>query len=270
MIDLVYINGDRITYELPLRSLFYGEGVFETFRYNRGIPVHFDKHIKRLEDGADVLKLDMPDKGYIVSLIEKAARESELSDLYIKICLLSRGNTLFYEKSEGLQVLILVKEYIIPKDSIRTCVCSFTKNSQSPVVRIKSLNYLENIIARREAEERGFDEVVFYNEEKKITEGSAGNIFWYKDGMLFTPSVECGLLPGTTRDVLMEIIEGLGIEVIEGGYHLEDLIGSDFAFFTNSLIGSVPISQVESHKITLGNAKYRDIELTLCKELGWR
>lgn len=270
MSDQIYINGNRLTYELPLRSLFYGEGVFETFRYKTGIPVHFDKHFKRLEKGAGVLKLDMPDKGYIVGLIKKAVRESGLSDVYIKICLLSQGNTLFYENSQGSQVLILVKEYLKPKESTRACVCSFAKNSQSPVVKIKSLNYLENIIARREAAARGFDEVVFLNEEKKITEGGAGNIFWYRDGMLYTPSLECGLLPGTTREVLMEITEELGIGVIEGGYDLEDLVGSDFAFFTNSLIGSVPISQVDNHTIPLGNAKYTKIELALFKALDWQ
>lgn len=270
MSDQVYINGSRLTYELPLRSIFFGEGVFETFRCKTGLPVHLDKHIKRLGAGAGVLELDMPDKSYLVGLIEKAVRESELSDVYLKVCLLSHGSTLFYEISQELQVLILVKEYLKPKESMRACVCSFTKNSKSPVVKIKSLNCLENIIARREAAARGFDEVVFFNEEKKITEGSASNIFWYRDGILHTPSVECGLLPGTTREVLMEITEDLGIEVVEGGYNLEDLTGSDFAFFTNSLVGSVPIAQIDNRMIPLGNAKYREIELELFKALNWQ
>jgi len=268
--DLVYLNGNRLTYELPLRTLFYGEGVFETFRYRSAMPEHFDKHIERLEEGANLLQLDMPEKGYIVSLIEKAVRESELSDLYVKFCLLSHGNTLFYEKSEEIQALILIKEYFKPKDSIRACVCSFPKNSQSPVVRIKSFNYLENIIARREAAERGFDEVVFFNEEKKVTEGGAGNIFWYKGGMLHTPSVGCGLLPGTTREIVMEISRGLNMDIVKGEYPLEDLVDSDFAFFTNSLIGSVPISQIDNRMIPLDNPKYGEIEIALYEALGWK
>jgi len=267
--DLIYINGNRVYDELPLRSLFYGEGVFETFRHKSGLPVHFDKHMKRLKEGAGFLNLEMPDEGYIAVLIEQAVKKSGLSDLYVKLCILSEGSNPFYEKSQGSQILMLVREYLKPKDSLKAGICSFTKNSSSPILKIKSFNYLENIIARREALGKGFDEALFLNEEGNITEGSAGNIFWYKEGKLYTPSVECGILPGTIREVLLDIRDELGLQIEEGGYSLEELFSSEFAFFTNSLIGSVPISQIDNHLIPLDNAVYTKIQRVLPCELGW-
>ena len=254
--DFLCLNGNKIEGKLPLRSLFYGEGVFETFRYKAGLPIHFEKHLKRLKEGTALLNMEMPDEDYIVSLIDQAVKGSGLSDLYVKVCILSEGNNPFYEKSQGIQVLTLVREYHKPNDSLKAGVCSFTKNSSSPVLRIKTFNYIENIIARREALDKGFDEALFLNEKRNITEGSAGNIFWYKTGILYTPSVDCGILPGTTREILLEIKDKLGLEIEEGGFYLEELVSSEFAFFTNSLIGSVPISQIDNKMIPMSNAVY--------------
>jgi len=267
--DLIYINGNRVYDGLPLRSLFFGEGVFETFRYKSGLPVHYDKHMTRLEEGARLICLEMPDAGYIKGLIEGAVRDSGMSDVYVKLSILSEGSNPFYENSQGSQVLILVKEYPKSKDSIKAGVCSFTKNSNSPILKIKSFNYLENIIARREALAKGYDEVLFLNEEGNITEGSAGNIFWYKTGTLYTPSVDCGLLPGTTREILLDIRDSLGIEIEEGGFSLEELISSELAFFTNSLMGSVPISQIDNQMIPMNNPVYTMFQQALLVELGW-
>ena len=269
MADLIYINGNRVYDELPLRSLFYGEGVFETFRYKSGLPVHFDKHMKRLEEGAEVLHLEMPGKDYITALIDQSAGKAGISDLYVKLCILSEGSNSFYEISQGSQVLILVREYQRPKDIIKAGICSFNRNSSSPILKIKSFNYLENIIARREAMVKGFDEALFLNERGNITEGSAGNIFWYKAGTLYTPSVECGILPGTTREILLEIKDNLGLRIEEGGYSLGELISSEFAFFTNSLIGSVPVSQIDNQKIPMNNPVYTMIQQVLVAEFGW-
>lgn len=269
MADYIYLNGNRIEAGLPLRSLFYGEGVFETFRYKAGLPVHLEKHLNRLKEGTALLNMEMPDEDYIVSLIDQAVKGAGSSNLYVKLCILSEGSKPFYEKSQGSQVLILVKTYQSPKVAMKAGVCSFTKNSSSPILRIKTFNYLENIIARREALAKGFDEALFVNEKGKITEGSAGNIFWYKTGMLYTPSVECGILPGTTREMLLEIKDELGLEIEEGGFSLEELLSSEFAFFTNSLSACVAISQVEDKMIPMNNPVYRMIHKGLLKELGW-
>lgn len=269
MSELIFKNGNRVQEDLPLRTLFFGEGVFETFRYKSSLPVHFDKHIQRLRDGARFLSMAMPKESYISELLEKAIAETAESDLYVKLCLLSEGGSAFYEKSQGTQVLIQTKEYPGSKLSLKAEVSDFRKSSSSLVLRIKSFNYLENILARRQAIKNGFDEALFLNENEKITEGSAGNIFWYRNGGLYTSSVECGLLPGTTRDILIEIQSKLDLEIEEGVYPLDDLLDSEFAFFTNSLIGSVPVSQINNKYIPVDNKVYEKIKTELYNELGW-
>ena len=269
MAEILFINGNRVEDVLPLRSLFFGEGVFETFRYKSRLPVHFDKHIRRLKEGTAVLNMEMPDEAYLISLIDQGVKEAALSDLYVKVCILSDGSNPFYENSQGSQVFILVKEYPTPKDSLKASICQFNKHSSSPILRIKTFNYLENIIARRDALAKGFEEVLFVNEKGHITEGSAGNIFCYKSGTLYTPSVDCGLLPGTTREILLDIKEELGIEIEEGWYSLKEVISSEFAFFTNSLMGSVSISQIDNQMIPMNNPVYMMIQQELRAALGW-
>ena len=188
MAELIYKNGKRVHEDLPLRSIFFGEGVFETFRYKAALPAHFDKHLQRLTEGASLLSMEMPEESYILGLLDKAVRKSGLSDLYVKLCLLSEGGTAFFEISQGTQVLIQIKDYAGSRDNIKAGGSPYRKSSSSPVLRIKSFNYLENILARREALKNGFDEALFLNERGEITEGSAGNVFWYKDvlGRIFS------------------------------------------------------------------------------------
>lgn len=269
MAELIYKNGKRVYEDLPLRSLFFGEGVFETFRYKSSPPVHFDKHLKRLRDGARYLSMDIPEDGYIEQLLDKAVKKSGLSDLYVKLCLLSEGGSAFYDNSQGTQVLMQIKDYPEAKESIKAGVSNYRKSSSSPVLRIKSFNYLENILARRDAIKSGFDEALFLNENEYITEGSAGNIFWFEGGALHTPSVDCGLLPGTTREILLESQDKIGFKVEEGSYSIDHLYGSEFAFFTNSLMGSVPISQIDDVSKNIEHEIYTHIEQELYRQLGW-
>lgn len=269
MAEFIYKNGKRVYHDLPLRTLFFGEGVFETFRYKSSLPVHFKKHLQRLAQGARYLSMKVPQDSYITALLNKAISKSSLSDIYVKLCLLSEGGSAFFEKSQGTQVLIQLKDYAGSKDSITAEVSDYRKSSSSPILRIKSFNYLENILARRDAITNGYDEAIFLNEKANLTEGSAGNIFWFKEGTIYTPSVECGLLPGTTREILIELESKIDIKIEEGAYSLKQLLDAEFAFFTNSLMGSVPISQVGDKFFPLYTETYNKIERELYTELGW-
>jgi Branched-chain amino acid aminotransferase/4-amino-4-deoxychorismate lyase len=196
MKQFVFIDDQPFREGFPLRSLFYGEGVFETFRWKTAIPVFWKEHIRRMERGAEILRVPFPGIEHIKEAIEGAVLNSKVSDAYVKICLLSQGDPTFYRNPEGASLVVAVKEYQPPGKFVKAHISSFRRNSLSPIARLKSLNYLENILARREAIESGFDEALFLNERGEITEGGASNIFWLKGGVLFTPSLECGLLSG--------------------------------------------------------------------------
>lgn len=269
MSDQVLIDGRRVGDRLPLRTLFYGEGVFETFRYKSALPVFFDMHYGRMREGAETLGIPAPEKSRIEDLVTKAVRESGFSDAYVKVCLLSDGDIRFSGLSDRGSVLVVVKGFIAQESPVKACVNPFRRGSESPVRRIKSMNYLECVLARRGAAASGFDEALFLNERGEVAEGSACNIFWVKDGTLYTPTIDCGILPGITRRVLLDHAPVLGLDVEEGHYLLSDLTGAEFAFFTNSLTGALPVSHLDTHSFPVGGAVFQGIKNLLLNKLEW-
>ncbi len=269
MKEFISLDGQQIEERFPLRSLFYGEGVFETFRWKAVPPVFWDRHLLRMRKGAEVLGIPFPYARDMERAIEKAVLASQVSDAYIKISLLSQGSSVFYEYPHGASILVVVRQYQPTDDLIKAHVSSFRRNSMSPILRVKSLNYLESILARREARRLGFDEAIFLNEKGEITEGSASNIFWLKDRALFTPSLECGLLSGVIRGVVIDIAREIGIRIGEGHFDLDNLTSSQCAFFTNSLVGAVPISQIDEFELPSDSQDFKRIKVVLLEKLVW-
>ncbi len=265
----ILIDGRPYKEGLPLRSLFYGEGVFETFRWRRGFPVFWDRHVERFKRGAGVLRIPSPDREYIAESVERAVLESGINDAYVKVCLLSQGSPVYYENPSGYSLLIIVREYSSPHWPIKACVSSFRRVSSSPIVGIKSLNYLENVMARREAMESGFNEALFLNERGEVCEGSVSNIFWLKGDVLFTPSLECGVLPGVIRGAVFELARGLGMGIKEGRFYLDSLTSSQGVFFTNSLIGAIPASRINGFEIPYSSQGFLRIKKSLLERLMW-
>ena len=269
MKELILLDGKPIERNLPLRSLFYGEGAFETFRWKGRPPVFLARHFERMKEGAEVLGIPFPEVVDIERTLEKAILDSQISDAYVKICLLSGGCSVFYENSNGASILVVVRQYQFPDELIRAHVSSFRRNSTSRLLRVKSLNYLESILAKRNARGLGFDEAIFLNEKGEITEGSANNIFWLKGRVLFTPSLECGLLSGIIRGVVIDIAREIGIRIVEGCFELDSLTSSHCAFFTNSLLGAVTISEIDGFKFPSDSRNFKTIKTVLLKKLVW-
>ncbi len=269
MKEYIYIDGKKINDSMPLRTLFYGEGVFESFRYRSKPPVLFDKHMKRMEKGAALLKIPLPKKEYIKELVNKAILNSELSDAYVKICLLSSGKSAFYEAASSSQVLVIIKEYTPPNPFVRLKVNSFMVTSDSPLRAVKSMNYLDYTMARREAIHLDFDEALLLNEREEIVECSVSNIFWFKDKTLYTPSEECGCLPGTTRDLVMHVADSCDMQIQKSRFLLKDMITAEFVFVANSLIGCVPVSEVDGSSFITNHESFNAIKSALLQKLEW-
>ena len=113
------------------------------------------------------------------------------------------------------------------------------------MVSIKSTNYLENILAKQEANLQGADEGVWLNTKGYLAEGTMSNLFFIKAGTLFTPSLTSGCLPGTRRQLMLGLARSLQIPTDEGLYPLSDLLESDEIFMTNALMGIMPVSQID-------------------------
>ncbi|MEW6145121.1 MAG: aminotransferase class IV [Thermodesulfobacteriota bacterium] len=269
MSEQVYINGTKLDSPLPLRALFFGEGLFETFRYKCRMPLFFDKHYDRMSRGARLLRIPLMERDRLAEHVNKVIINSGISDAYVKICLLSDGGPNYYDNPARGDIAIIVRDYNSSKERVRVCINKFARCADSPVRSIKSLNYLENIIARREASRKGYDEAIFLNERGEIAEGTAGNIFWVEEDTLRTPSVECGLLPGIIRELLMNSVGDIGLRLEDGAYHPERLAGSRMAFLTNSLSGTVLISELGETALPFDYELYGAIKNLVFSRLGW-
>ncbi len=136
--------------------------------------------------------------------------------------------------------------------SMRAMTSSIVHNERSPVARVKSLNYLDMILARREAEARGAEEAIVLNTHGRVAEASAANVFAVQGKRLLTPPVEEGCLPGIVRAEVLRVAPSVGLEVAVEPLALQALGEADEAFVTNSRIGVVPLVELDGRVVGRG------------------
>jgi len=255
--QIIYYNGKFVKESETCLSPFnrgfsFGDGVFETMRVYSGRVFRLESHINRLFKGLDLLGIERnADAGSIENAVKSLIDKNSLNDASIKI-------SAFREEYPGLDPVSGLKAcYLItsrPFDFIRKERCekgisagivTIRRNQSSPHVFIKSLNYLENILGRREAHGKGYDEAVFLNSLDFVAEGSISNIFTVKDSVVFTPALETGILNGITRDVVIEIAADLGITCCENFLKTDDVLLADEVFMTNSLMEIIPVREID-------------------------
>ena len=239
-------------------GFLYGYGLFETIRAYSGHIFRLSAHVERLTRSAAQLSIPLS-----ASELKKACyntlKANKLSDARIRLTVsMGEGEaTPDPPKHPRPTVLIIATNYTPPSDRVyrrgyRAIVASMRQNSQSPISRLKTSNYLNNILARKEAKEKGADEAILLNDKGFLCEGSASNIFLVSKGKLITPNAESGCLPGITRRVVIELATELNISVTERQIRLEELLNADEAFFTSSLIEMMPLTEVDGKTIGSG------------------
>ncbi|MEM2875052.1 MAG: aminotransferase class IV [Candidatus Hadarchaeales archaeon] len=253
----------------PSRTLLYGEGLFETFRWNGKPPVFLSRHIERMRRGAEFLGIPFPGERRIIQVTSRCVRKSGIGDAYVKISLLSCGDIGFASAPGRGELLVVVGKYVQPRAEMRCCISNFRRHSSSPLLRFKTTNYLENVVARRAAAALGFDEAIFLNERGEVAEGAASNVFWAKGDRLLTPALECGILPGITREALISIAGRCGLRVVEGRFSLRDLLSANAVFLTNSLMGISQVTAVGKTEIRGDGKLFAELRSALFRELGW-
>lgn len=230
MMRNVIIGKDKITID---SGYFFARGVFETILVKEK-PLFLEEHIKRLNNGINILKIG--------EAIEVEYISNIINDFNIKNCVLK---IIVTEKN----ILLETRELLYKSgDYLRGFslkVAKTIKNSTSKLTYIKSMNYLENILEREEALEKGYNEVIFLNEKGYVSEGSFSNIFAVKNNVIFTPKISSGLLPGVVRNHLIK-----NYDVIEKEVSLDDIINADEIFITNSLLGIMGVSKFENRILT--------------------
>lgn len=264
MARIVYYNGnilpaDNVAISPFNRGLLYGDGVFETLRAYKGLVFRLGQHLKRMQEGLQVLRIE-PD--WEAHSIERAIGEliklNNLSDAALRISVF-RGDGEGPEPPEGLRssILISAKPFNTYRaedyaTGFRAYLVSMRRSSYSPLSRIKSLNYLDNILGRLEAREHNAQEALLLNTLGWVAEGATSNIFIIKDKKLITPPVDAGILPGITRAAVLEIAGNLDLQTQEETFSPEELLRADESFLTNSLMEIMPLVMLNEKKIGKG------------------
>jgi branched-chain amino acid aminotransferase len=259
---LVYLDGKFVPEEEAKISIFdhgflYGDGVFEGIRAYNGRVFRLREHMNRLYDSAKAIDLQIPiTKEEFEKIILETLRINKLRDAYIRP-IVTRGVGdlgLDPRKCKKPTIIVITKPWgklygDLYERGLKAVTVAVRRNPCDALPpNIKSLNYLNNILAKIEANAKGGDEAIFLDKFGFISEGSGDNVFIVKNGSILTPPT-INNLPGITREVVIEIIKKLGIPFAERNLSLYDLYTADEVFVTGTAAEIAPIVEVDGRKI---------------------
>ena len=265
MAEIIYLSGRLIPRSRARLSPFdhgflYGYGLFETMRAYHGDIFRLDRHLSRLYRSAEVLGLA---SGLAAFDLEAACRETlganRLKEARLRLTVSAGEGDIIPDPAScsSPTVLVTARSFTPPgaqeyERGFKAVLSSLRCDSQSPLSRLKSTSYLASIIARREARAAGGDEAIVLNEKGCLAEGSTSNIFLVSQGVLVTPSLESGILPGITREAVLEIARSLNIAAAEREVELTELTQAEEAFVTSSLLEIMPLTWFDGRPIGTG------------------
>ncbi|MFL2826291.1 MAG: branched-chain-amino-acid transaminase [Coraliomargaritaceae bacterium] len=262
----IFLNNQLVDAEDAKISVFdhgllYGDGVFEGIRlYNKCI-FKLEEHLIRLEMSAKALMLDIPmDREALTKAVCDTCKANGLENGYIRLVVTRGvGNLGLSIKNCNQPQLIIIADNIqlYPKEYYEKGLKIITvptrrNNSAALPPMIKSLNYLNNILAKIEAQNLGYQEAIMLNDQGYVAECTGDNIFMLKDGVIYTPKIASGSLKGITREVVIDIAKELEIELIETEMTRYDTWIADEMFLTGTAAELIPIVEVDSRKIGNG------------------
>lgn len=259
----VWINGKLLPKEQATVSVFdhgllYGDGVFEGLRIYSGKVFRLDRHLDRLYKSAKAICLEIPIAPVeLAQAVNQTFQANGLVDGYVRLIVTRGAGTLGLDpnRTSDPQVIIITdKIALYPPEIYRKgldiVTASTIRNHPATLSpRIKSLNYLNNIMAKVEGLRAGCDEVLMLNHKGEVAECSADNIFIVRRGELLTPPTDAGILEGITREAVMELAAELGIPCREATLTRHDVYVADECFLTGTAAEIVPVVKVDSRPI---------------------
>ncbi len=252
---------ERATVSVLDNGFAFGDAVYETLRTYGGHPFHLDRHLRRLRASARRLEIPVPLddaelEGRLRALLARAAN----AESYIRIILTRGAGDFSYklDRVKGPTVVMVARAYdpfpaSYYTDGVAVILSSVRRNSPRALdPAIKSCNLLNNILAAREAQRAGAMEPLMLNEAGEIAEGAGSNVFHVKGGVVLTPPLDAGLLPGITREVVLELCRANGMAAREEPVAVKDLMAADEAFITSTLKEIVPVATIDGRPVGAG------------------
>ncbi len=273
----VYIGGRLVPKEQAAVSVYdhgflYGDGVFEGIRVYNGNAFLLDDHLQRLYEGARAIRLEVP---LTTDELKKAVRDTVvangLKDGYVRLVVTRGSGTLGLDirRTSNPQVIIIADTITLYPDEIyengmNLVTASTIRNHPSALSpRIKSLNYLNNILAKIEGTDAGSIEALMLNHKGEVAECTGDNIFIVKDGVLRTPPPDAGILVGITRNAVMRMAHEAGVGVVEAPMTRHDIYTADECFLTGTAAEVVAVISLDGRPI--GDGKPGPITRDLLK-----
>lgn len=231
------------------RGLTLGDGLFETLLWQDGALVDAEAHFDRMARGCTVLGLREPGAARLAGAAEQAIHDAGLADqrAFARLMWTAGEGRRGLDRVEGArpQLKVIVGPAPEPAGSVALATVTVRRNEGSPTSRIKSLSYLDNVLARREAAAAGADEALMLNTRGEVACAAAANVFWFDGDRLVTPALECGVLDGTVRARVLDLAAKAGIEVGEVRVGPSALDAATGIFLTNSLTGVQRVSSLD-------------------------
>ena len=271
----IFLSGEMVDEKDAVVSVFdhgllYGDGVFEGIRAYSGRVFLLDEHIDRLYDSAKAIALNIPmTKPEMAQAVVDTCKANEIKEGYIRL-VVTRGkgtlglNPYLCDKAEV--IIIAAKIQLYPQElydnGLKIVTVGTIRNHPEAInPRIKSLNYLNNVLAKIEAINAGCMECLMLNHKGEVAEASGDNVFAVKNGVIITPPSSCGALEGLTRNKVMELARAAGYEVREAPLARYDLYVADEVFLTGT--AAEIISVVDIDKRPIGSGKPGEITARL-------
>ena len=241
-------------------GLLYGDGVFEGLRFYHRKTFMLDAHLQRLAQSAEAIGLRLPfDTERIAEAIERLIEAYDADCGYLRLVITRGPGSLGIDPrkcSRSAMFIIADELRLLAADEVGEGISlHVAQTRRMPALcldpKIKSLNYLNNILAKIEANRAGMDEALMLNLDGRVSEGSVDNIFIVTGGVLRTPPLGEGLLAGITRAVIIELASGLGIPCEESPLGVDDLRRAEECFLTGTGAELIPVRRIDDYRLPL-------------------
>ena len=233
-------------------GLLCGWGLFTTLRISRGEAFAYERHWRRLEKDAAIVRLPMPYSAAKVRVhLHEVIRANTVTDGCARIYLVH--NKVGFWQSEETQPTVDLMIYTAPlpeyRQPVRLALREHGRHAASALAGVKTISWLPNVWSVAEAHGQGFDEVVLLNERGEVAECTAANIFTVKNGKIYTPPLSSGCLEGVTRGILLEIAPEAGVSVIEQALRPADLYEAEEAFLSSTNRNLLAVDEIAGRRV---------------------
>ena len=266
MSRLVFVNGKLVDESQATVSVFdhgllYGDGVFEGIRVYGGQAFRMQEHVKRLYESASSIRLIIPmSQDEMASVVKETVSANGIADGYVRLVVTRGSGTLGLDlrRTDNPQVIVIADTITmypaeLYENGMELVTVSTIRNHPAALSpQIKSLNYLNNIIAKSEGTDAGFVEALMLNHKGEVAECTGDNIFIVQNGELRTPPPEAGILVGITREAVMQLAHDDEIPVLETAMELPDIYTADECFLTGTAAEVIAVVKLDGRTIGAG------------------